>query len=85
MIFFREYIGERIINTPISHPDMKTKYAIRITDLRHQPDHITSKRFQLFQKNDTDPDNPRMFLIIIKRREIESRSDGNKLTEFTVI
>ena len=34
----------------ISHPDMKTKYSIEILDLRHQPDHITLKKFQLFHE-----------------------------------
>ena len=63
---------------------MKAKYSIGIIDLRHQPDHITSKRIQLFQENGTDPENARLFLILIKRREIELISDRNKLIEFKV-
>ena len=55
---------------------MKTKYPIGITDLRHQPDHITPKRIQLFQEYGTDPDNARLLLILVRRREIELRSDG---------
>ena len=35
---------------------MKTKYSIGIIDLRHQPDHIIPKKFQLFQENGTDPE-----------------------------
>ena len=38
---------------------MKTKYPIEIIDLRHQPDHITPKKIQLFQEYGTDPDNAR--------------------------
>ena len=48
---------------------MKTKYPTEIIDLRHQPDHMTSKKTQLFQENGTDPDNARLFLILIRRRD----------------
>ena len=64
---------------------MKTKYSVEITDLRHQPDHITPKRIQLFHEYGTDPDNARLILILIRRREIELISDGNKLVEVKVI
>ena len=40
---------------------MKTKNPFKITDLRHQADHITAKKFQLFQEYGTDPDNARLF------------------------
>ena len=75
-LFLEEYIGEQLLNPLISYPDKKTKSAIEILDLRHQPDDITPKRIQLFQENGTDPDNARLFLIIIRRREIELISDG---------
>ena len=64
---------------------MRTKYRIEKIGLRHQTDPITSKRIQLFQEYGTDPDNARLFLIIIKQREIELLSDGNKLLEVKVI
>ena len=60
---------------------MKTKYPIQIADLRHQSDHITPEKIQLFQGYGTDPDNARLFLILIRRREIELISHGNKLIE----
>ena len=50
---------------------MKTKYSIGIVDLRHHSDHITSKRIQLIQEYGTALDNARLFLILIKRKEIE--------------
>ena len=84
-LFWKEYIGEPILNPLISYRDMKTKYPIEIIDLRHQSDHITPKKIQLFHEYGTDPDNARLFLILIRRREIELISDGNKLIEIKVI
>ena len=65
----------------LSYPDMKTKYPIQIIDLRHQSDHITPMKIQLFQEYSANPANAKNFLIIIRRREIELISDGNKLIE----
>ena len=84
-LFFKEYIGEPILNPLISYPDMKTKYPIEINDLRHRSDHITPKKIQLFQEYGTDPNNARLFLILIRRREIQLISDGNKLIEVKVL
>ena len=38
---------------------MKTKYSIEIIDLRHQPDHVTPKKPQLFLEYSVDPENAR--------------------------
>ena len=43
-LFFKEYIGEPILNTFVTYPDMKTKYPLGIIDLGHQPDHLTPKK-----------------------------------------
>ena len=43
-IFFKEYIGEQLMTSFISYPDMKTKYPIEIIDLRHHSDLITPKK-----------------------------------------
>ena len=83
--FFEEYIGEPILNPLISYPNLKTKYPIEIIDLRHQLDHITPEKTQHFQENATDPDNARLFLILVRYREIELISDGNKLNEVEVL
>ena len=40
-IYFMEYIGEQLMKTSISYPDMKTKYPIEIIGSRHQTDHIS--------------------------------------------
>ena len=84
-LFFKEYIGELLLSPFISYPDMKTKYPIEIIDLRHQSDHITPKKIQLFLEYGADPDSARFFLILIRRREIELKSDGNKLIEVKVL
>ena len=84
-LFFKECIVEPLLDPFISYPDMKTKYSNGITDLRHQPDPITPKRIQLFQKYGTDPDNARLFVILVRQREIELVSDGSKLIDVKVI
>ena len=84
-LFWKENIGEPILNLLISYRDMKTKYPFEIIDLRHQSDHITPKKTQIIHEYGTDPDNDRLFLIFIRRRQIELISDGNKLIEVKVI
>ena len=84
-LFFKEYIGEELMTPFISYLDSKTKYPIEIIDLRHQLDHITPKKIQLFQENGADPENAKFYLLLIRRREIETLSDGNKLIEVKVI
>ena len=84
-LFFKEYIGEPILTPLISYPDIRTKYSIGITDLRHPRDYVTPKRIQLFQEYGSDTDNARLFLNIIRRRQIELTSVGNKLIEVKVL
>ena len=43
----------------------ENKYPIGIMDLRHQLDYKTPKKIQLFQDYGTDPDNARLFQILI--------------------
>ena len=76
-LYFKEYIGEQLLSPIITYPDMKTKYPIEILDLRHQSDHITPRKIQLFLEYGADPEKARFFLISIRRREIELISDGN--------
>ena len=64
---------------------MKTKYPVEKVDLRHQSDLITPRRTQLFHEYGTDPENHRLFLKLISRRENELITDGNDLIEFKVI
>ena len=84
-LFLHEYIVEPKLIPIISYPDMKTKYSIGIKGLGHQADQPTLKKVQLFQENGTDPDNGRLFLILIRQREVELLCDENKLMEVKVI
>ena len=59
-LFFKECIGEPILNPLLSYPDMKTKYSTGIIDLRHQADLITAKKIQQLQEYGTDPSDARL-------------------------
>ena len=84
-LFYKEYFGEELLNPFVSYTDMKNKYPIQVIDLRFQADHITPKKIQLFEEYRADPSNARLYVILIRRREIEFISDGNKLIEVKVI
>ena len=84
-LFYKEYVGEELLNPFVSYPDMKTKYPIQMIDLRFQSDHITPEKIQLFEEYREDPANATLYVILIRRREVELISDGNKLIEITII
>ena len=84
-LFFKEYVGEELLNPFASYPEIKTKYPIQVIDLRFQADHLTPKKIQLFEEYREDPNSARLYVILIRRREIELISDGNKLIEVKVI
>ena len=66
---------------------MKNKYPIQVIHLRHQVDHVSPKKIQLFEEFITDPAtvNARLFVIIIKHTQTELISYGNKIIEIKVI
>ena len=84
-LFFKEYVGEELLNPFASYPEIKTKYPIQVIDLRFQADHITPKKIQIFEEYREDPNSARLYVILIRRREIELISDGNKLIEVKII
>ena len=84
-LFFKEYVGEELLQPYISYPEKKYLYPIQITDLRFQVDHITPKKIQLFEEFSEDPANERLFIILIRHRKVEMISDGNKIIEVKVI
>ena len=84
-LYFKDYIDEELLTPFISYPDMKTKYSIELLDLRHQSDHITPKKIQLFHEYSADPEIARFFTTLVRRREREMISDGNKLIEVKFI
>ena len=84
-LFYKEYLGEQLLQPYITYSDVKYLYPIQITDLRFQVDHITPKKIQLFQEFSEDPANERLFIILVRHRQIEMISDGNKIIEVKVI
>ena len=43
-LFYKDYVGEELMQPYISFADVKYFYPIQITDLRHQVDHLTPKK-----------------------------------------
>ena len=84
-LFYKEYVGEEILNPFISYSDMKNKYPFQVIDLRFQVDHINPKKMGLFEKYRGTTNNTRLFIILIRHRENKMISDGNKNTATTVI
>ena len=84
-LFYKEYVGEELLQPCISYLDLKYLYPIQITDLRHQVDHLTPKKIQLFEEFSEDPANERLFIILVRHRQVEMISDGNKIIEVKVI
>ena len=85
--FYQEYVGQEFMNPFISYIDMKNRYPIQVIDLRHQMDHIAPKKIQLFEEYKNDPvhANKRLYVILIRHKQIEMVSDGNKFLEVKVI
>ena len=86
-LIYKEYDGEELMNPFISYTDMKNKYPVQVIDSRHQVDHITPKKFQLFEEFNTDRPkvNATLFVILVTHRQIEMISDGDKYIESKVI
>ena len=85
--FYQEYVGEQLMNPFISYTDVRNKYPIQVIDLRHQIDHISPKKIQLFEEYKNDPvyNSKRLYVILIRHKPIEMISDGNKFIEVRVI
>ena len=84
-LFYKEYVGEELLQPYISYADMKYLYPIQITDLRHQVDHLTPKQIQIFEEFSHDSAVERLFVILIRHRQVEMISDGSKIIEVKVI
>ena len=86
-LYYKQNVGEEIMNFFISYTDMKNKYPIQVIDLRHGVDHISHKKIQVFEEFNTGPANvkARIFVILIRHRHIEMISDGNKVMEIKLI
>ena len=63
---------------------MKNFYPIQMTDLRFQVDQFTSKKIQLVKEFSEDPAKERVFIILIRHRQVEMISDGYRIIEVKV-
>ena len=79
--FYKEYVGEELINPYTSLTDMKTQHPFQVIDLRFQIDHNMSKKIQLFEENRDDTKNAKLCLISIRHREIKMVSARDKIGE----
>ena len=64
---------------------MKHFYPIQTTDLRFQVDHNRPKKLQLCEEVSEDPIKERLFVILVRHRQVEMISAGNKIIEVQVI
>ena len=65
-LFYKDYVGEELMNPFTSYPDMKNEYPFQVIGLRFQADHITPEKIQLFEEYRNDPANARIFVIKIR-------------------
>ena len=84
-LFYKDYLGEQLPNSFLSYTDMKNNYPMQVIDLRFQVDHINPKKIQLLQEYRSATNNARLFMILIRHRQIKLISDMNKITEVTLI
>ena len=84
-LFYKEYNGESLLHPFISYLDMKTFYPIQVIDLRFQIDYVTPKKIRLFEEYENAPENTNLYVVLIKHREINMVSDGNKITGIELI
>ena len=78
-MFFKEYVGEPLLKPPVSYPEMKSKYSFQVINLRYQVDHFNPKNIQLFEEYRVDPAIVRLFIVLIRHREIIMISDEMKI------
>ena len=79
-LFYKEYVGETLVNPFVCYTDMKKKFPFQIIDLSHSVDQITPKKIQLFEDFHTDSDNvnARLFVRLVRHRQLVTISDGKK-------
>ena len=80
-LFYKEYVGEELLNSSISYTDVKTEDPIQVTDLRFQVDHINPEKIQLFEEHRGATNIARLFMILIRHRENRMIAEGDNITE----
>ena len=84
-LFFKENVGGELVNPFKSYPDMKKKIPFHFIDLTFQVNQVNPKKMGLFEEYKGSTKNARLFIILIRHKEIKLMSDGDKVTEVTVI
>ena len=83
--FYKEYNGESLLHPFICYLNMKILYPIQVIDLRSQIDYVTPEKIRLFEEYEDTPENTNLYEILIKHRESNMVSDGNKITGIELI
>ena len=84
ILFYKKYVGEELNIPFISYTDKK-KYTNQVLDLRYQIDLISRKKVQLLQEYRGGTNNARLFMLLIRHREITMISDGKEIVEIKII
>ena len=74
-----------MLNPFLTYDKMKIYYPIQIIDLRFQVDHISPKKFRLFEEYDDYPVITNLYTFLKKHREIKMIIDGNKISSVEVV
>ena len=78
-LFHKEYVVEELLNTFIRYTDMKNKYPIQVIDLRCHVDYINARKIQFFEEFRGATNSARLFMILVRHRNMKMISDGKKL------
>ena len=64
---------------------MKTYYPIQLFDLRFQIHYVKPNKARLFAEYESAPEHTNLYVLLMKHKEIEKVSDGNKKTGIELI
>ena len=84
-LFYKEYVGEPMLNPIITYDKTKEYYPFQINNLQFQVDHISPREIRLFEEYDNNPANTNLYIILLKHREIKMISPGNKIISVEVV
>ena len=84
-LYYKEDVGEHMLAPIISYDEMKNNNPFQIFDFRFQVDHISPKKFKLFQEYHDNPVITIIYKNLIKHREIKMISDGGKIIGIEVV
>ena len=79
-------LGEELLSPYISYEDVRNTISyssnrFTFSGWSNKP----QERFNYLEELRNDPANARLFLIVIRHREIKMAGDGNKITEIKFI